>query len=340
MLPEDAIAAAEEEGLDLVRADGSPTGFWGVRQRGNRFVAAPRVSGENSSRHLGMFDSAEEAALAIARWIRNTGATPSARKARKLEHTAAPTISLEEATAQAAAEGLTFLVDASNPTGFRGVYKSNSAVRPFYAKVLGRKKTQNVGKFATAHEAALAIARALGPQKVAESAAAPSRNSGGWLVTAERTMGPDEATRLAREEGLVLRLARHRRAFWNVKPSQTRADGTRPWIAYVPCEDPGELGSAAKIFLGTFACPEAGALAIARRLRDDPRLRAIAVAAHARDGATRARDGATHTAQQQQRHSAVEEEAAPAEIVEVESVEVEAWSDDDEPPIVVEAVCV
>ena len=129
MLPEDAIAAAEEEGLDLVRADGSPTGFWCVRQRGNRFVAAPSVSGENSSRHLGMFDSAEEAALAIARWIRNTGATPSARKARKLEHTAAPTISLEEATAQAAAEGLTFLVDASNPTGFRGVYKSNSAVR-------------------------------------------------------------------------------------------------------------------------------------------------------------------------------------------------------------------
>jgi hypothetical protein len=28
MLPEEAIAAAEEEGLNLVRVDGSTTGFW------------------------------------------------------------------------------------------------------------------------------------------------------------------------------------------------------------------------------------------------------------------------------------------------------------------------
>ena len=129
MLPEEAIAAAEEEGLNLVRADGSPTGFWCVRQMGKRFAAAPRVPGENNARHLGMFDCAEEAALAIARTIPNAGdiyAAQSANKARKRERAAAPTISLEEATAQAAAEGLTLLVDASNPTGFRGVYKSKT----------------------------------------------------------------------------------------------------------------------------------------------------------------------------------------------------------------------
>ena len=69
--------------------------------------------------------------------------------------------------------------------------------------------------------------------------------------------------------------------------------------------------------LGTYCCPEAAALAIARRLRDDPILRAHVEARHAA--------------------------AAQPTVLEVESVVVDAWSDDEDEgesaAIIVEAAC-
>ena len=315
MLPEEALAAAEAEGLTLLRSD-TATGYWAVRQQGKRFSANASIPGKNNKLYLGCFDScAEEAALAIARRIPNaaeTLAAQAARKEKKRTRQAEPELSHDEVKAIAAEESLTLLYDSQNKTGFRGVYKSDEPkhrAAPFRAKILGKKHTQSVGCYPTAHEATLAIARKLGPGKSAKVAAEPARSSGGWVITAERTMDAAEATHLAKEEGLTLRRARHRSGFWNIRRASERADGSVPWIAYVRGPD-----SVVPIHLGTFACAEAAALAIARRLRDDAKLGAYVAAAH----------------------------ATPHPVVEVETVVVEAWSDDEddiEAAIVVESVC-
>ena len=73
------------------------------------------------------------------------------------------------AEAHAAAEAARLsLVRAENATGFKGVYPSNNVSKPFKARD-GRHNY--LGSFATAEEAALAVARFLGPA----GAAAPSR---------------------------------------------------------------------------------------------------------------------------------------------------------------------
>ena len=68
-----------------------------------------------------------------------------------------------EAHTAAATEGLALLRSAENAAGFLGVRrKNNSVIKPFTAKL----KKQQLGSFATAEEAALAYARALGPDGV------------------------------------------------------------------------------------------------------------------------------------------------------------------------------
>ena len=69
-----------------------------------------------------------------------------------------------EAHAAAAAEGLA-LVRAETPTGFKGVSRnSNSAIKPFKAQLRHGGRDKHLGVFATAEEAALAVARFLGPE--------------------------------------------------------------------------------------------------------------------------------------------------------------------------------
>ena len=299
MLPEEALAAAEAEGLSLVRAD-TPTGFWAVRKQGHKYSANPRLPGENNARYLGMFQCAEEAALEIARRVpgateicASQGARQSAKKRARDE---CPTLTLDEVKAKAAEENLTLLYDSANSTGFHGVYLRNGL--RFRASILGKKTPRHLGSFPTPQPAALAIARELGPQKSAVRASEPIRGSGGWVPSAERTMGAAEAIQLANEEGLILRRAQHHSGFWNVVPGRLLANGTQPWRSHV-------LGPDSKlVYLGTYGCPEAAALAIARRLRDDPILRAHVEARHAA--------------------------AAQSSVLEVETVVIDAWSDDEE----------
>ena len=67
-----------------------------------------------------------------------------------------------EAHAAAAAEGLA-LLRADNPTGFKGVSRSGSGSKPFQAQLWRGGRNKTLGRFATAEEAALAVARFLGP---------------------------------------------------------------------------------------------------------------------------------------------------------------------------------
>ena len=71
MRPADAIAAAAAEGLTLARSATSKSGYWGVKARPPRFDASLRMPARFRTGpeyvYLGTFDSAEEAALTIAR---------------------------------------------------------------------------------------------------------------------------------------------------------------------------------------------------------------------------------------------------------------------------------
>ena len=76
-----------------------------------------------------------------------------------------------EIHAAAAAEGLT-LVRAENSAGFKGVsHDPKRASKPFHANLRHGGRSNHLGTFATAEEAALAVARFLGPEG---AAAAPT----------------------------------------------------------------------------------------------------------------------------------------------------------------------
>ena len=72
---------------------------------------------------------------------------------------------------QAQAEGLTLLV-AENKTGYFGVYHQPGRSRPYKAEVRRGGKNVNLGRFATAEEAALCVARTPEGQAAAVAAAA------------------------------------------------------------------------------------------------------------------------------------------------------------------------
>ena len=61
-------------------------------------------------------------------------------------------------SAQAAAEGLTLLV-AENKAGYFGVYHMPGRSKPYLARVKRGGKQVHLGRFATAEEAALCVAR-------------------------------------------------------------------------------------------------------------------------------------------------------------------------------------
>ena len=69
----------------------------------------------------------------------------------------------EGALRDAASAGLT-LVRADNATGFRGVYHNERYSKPFKARLRRGGKLEILGCHATAEEAALAYARALGSE--------------------------------------------------------------------------------------------------------------------------------------------------------------------------------
>jgi hypothetical protein len=151
----EASRQAEAEGLELKRSGGNATGFVGVTCSQGRFQASytpsRHIIGGRHVQHLGMFSTAEGAALAIAR----ARAADAARADEAAREAAA------EAEAEAAAEGLTLERGHSVPgrapaSGYTGVTIKGKHAWGFGAR-LG---DATLGTFGTAQEAALAVARA------------------------------------------------------------------------------------------------------------------------------------------------------------------------------------
>ena len=92
----------------------------------------------------------------------------------------------QEARQQAEAEGLTLLV-ADNKTGYLGVHLSHPGKpKPYQARVRRGGKDVYLGRFATAEEAALRVARSQAPPLVA------SEDSAGWAAGQEPQVPSDD----------------------------------------------------------------------------------------------------------------------------------------------------
>ena len=158
MTAEEAMAEAEAEGLELVRSSRSnnTSGFVGVynRKPGQRKPYHASLRRDGGLHNLGYFATAEEAALAVARFL---GAEECAAAAA-----AQATMTAEEALRLAEAEGLVLLRSSKSATGFTGVSKNTwyqSRPKPYQVHRWRNGKVQHLGCFATAEEAALKRAR-------------------------------------------------------------------------------------------------------------------------------------------------------------------------------------
>ena len=169
-----ALAAAEAEGLTLARAD-TPSGYVHVRHRTGRtkpFQAQLYHGGREN--YLGHFPTAEEAALAVARF--------RASEEGDADHRAPPTAAeaaaaAAEAVRQAAAEGLTLKTSTDNVTGFYNVVRSRSEAKPFAADVRIDGKVKRLATCICPEQAALAVARFAAHGSVEEPAPAPARGA-------------------------------------------------------------------------------------------------------------------------------------------------------------------
>ena len=146
------LQQAQAEKLTLLLANNS-TGYFGVYLaypgRPKPYQAQVRRGGKLV--HLGIFATAEEAALHVAR-------SPEGRAVAAERAAAAAPPTSEEVRLQAQAEKLTLLV-ADNSSGYFGVYLKPGLSKPYQAQVRRDGKRVHLGYFATAEEAALSVAR-------------------------------------------------------------------------------------------------------------------------------------------------------------------------------------
>ncbi|EOD28286.1 hypothetical protein EMIHUDRAFT_114210 [Emiliania huxleyi CCMP1516] len=145
-----APLATEAEGLRLHLSSSNATGYRGVREHSGRYQA--KRGGDCKEVYLGNFATAVEAAVAYARAV------------GEYQPPAPPTVATE-------AEGLRLHVSSITSTGYKGVHADRSRFRA-EARVGG--KQVYLGTFATAVEAAVAYARAVG-QAEAAGAGGPAR---------------------------------------------------------------------------------------------------------------------------------------------------------------------
>eukprot|EP00964_Phaeocystis_antarctica_P122110 scaffold85766_cov58-Phaeocystis_antarctica.AAC.3 len=232
-------AQAQAEGLTLRVAE-NKTGYVGVHLSNpggpKPYKAEVRHGGKPV--HLGCFATAEEAALCVARSPEGqVAAQAAAQKA-----VAAPVpLTGEEARQQAQAEELMLLV-AENKTGYFGVYLNKSCkTKPYEARVKRGDKMVHLGRFATAEEAALCVARSPeGQAAAAEKAAVAPLTS-------------EEARQQAQAEGLTLLVAGNTTGFFGVRQHPGRPK---------PCEARVKRGDK-MVHLGRFATAEEAALCVA-----------------------------------------------------------------------------
>lgn len=271
MTPAEAQLRAAAEGLSLVLKEGTPFGYYGVASNGgpNGKYFRFKFRHEGKEYYCGGFNSPEEAALELARRHPAEAAAAAVKHrhgavVRMLERQAhegpAPTTA-EEIEAIAASEGLTLNVAPELKHGYRGIFfgADKKLTRPWKAEIPGEPlgSVKSVGYFRTKFEAALEIARRLGPKLSAERAA-EKRNRQGWLV-GDKELSPQEALAAAAAESLTLPLA------------ETAAEDTYRGVRRMPTKVGGRYQSfISGRSMGAFGCKEEAALVRARRLRDVP----------------------------------------------------------------------
>ena len=168
----EAHRLAEVEGLQLVPSSSSASGFKGISHNPNCSTRPfqAQINQGGKLHNLGYYSSAIEAALAYARHL---GTASVAAAAAATPAPAPAPMSEAEARRLAEVEGLQLVPSSSHATGFKGVYHNpSSSTRPFHASIYQGGKTHNLGSYSSACEAALAVARYLGPASVAAAAAA------------------------------------------------------------------------------------------------------------------------------------------------------------------------
>ena len=240
--PAQVRAVAAQEGLELVPASNNRSGFRGVARFRDKFQAQEYDDGK-PKRHLGMFDTAEAAALAYARHVGKERAAREAAEARAEGGGHLARATAEQARAAAAQEGLQLLTSANNLSGFRGVTPQQGGC--FIAKIKQGGRIRCLGRFATAEAGALAFARQFRKVQATREAAAARGEGPPLPLTAE------QAREAAAQEGLELVLADTASGFKGVYADRgkfnARIDATRR-------------------YLGRFDTAEEAALACARHL--------------------------------------------------------------------------
>ena len=200
---EEARQQAQAEKLTLLVAENT-TGYFGVylNKPGRPKPYEAQVKRGGTMVSLGMFATAEEAALCIAR-------SPEGQAAAERPAAAAPLTS-EEARQQAQVEKLPLLVAKKNTTGYFGVYLDRPGLsKPYQAQVRRGGNKVHLGRFATAEEAALCIARSPeGRAAVARAAAAESQGAlpaapSGASLKEEGTVPPMPPGAFVKGEGVV-----------------------------------------------------------------------------------------------------------------------------------------
>jgi len=199
---EEARQQAQAEKLTLLVAENS-SGYFGVNLKpGLSKPYQARVTRGGKKVHLGMFSTAEEAAVCVAR-------SPEGQAAAAERAAAAVPLTSEEARQQAQAEKLTLLV-AKNKAGYFGVSLDRSCLsKPYQARVRRGGKLVYLGIFATAAEAALWVARtpegraAARRAAVAEGQGAPPAVPSGVSLKEEGTVPPMPPGAFVKGEGVV-----------------------------------------------------------------------------------------------------------------------------------------
>lgn len=266
MTEEAARAAAAAEGLALVPGD-TESGFKHVTYSGScrdpalaRFLAT--VYRDRHPQRLGVYDSAAEAALAVARklgpaWVEEELAARERVSAPEPEG-----MPDAEAHATAAAEGLTLLT-ANNQSGFRHVYpvlnstwfRVQTRAPGVQGTDLGRACT-TLGKYRGAGEAALAYARHLGPERIAAALAPPPQ-----APLPQPTMTAAEAHATAEAEGLMLIPSSNATGYRHVVVNARGCYRARVY----PSQSASISKRAAQVAsVGVYALPEEAALVVAR----------------------------------------------------------------------------
>ena len=155
-------------------------GFWKTVQSLRRYTVHYYREPGHKRCLLGRYATALEGAVAYSKFIGEEAAVAEAARVRKERERRERVMTLEEAEAQAAAEGLSLVHDPRLPLGYPGVRRCPRCSHlPFTAYVHRNGKKVSLGAFSSRFEAALAYTRALGP-----SAAAPAQSR--WTIARKR----------------------------------------------------------------------------------------------------------------------------------------------------------